>query len=84
MMIPTIHLNGSSRERLLQGYCDAANAIRAAMDVLQEHSPHGRDYYPQGDGAFAKASDEHRARVLALDAVQAELARIALAISEAG
>lgn len=84
MKIPTIHLNGSSRERLVEGYCDASNAIRKAMDVLQEHSPHGRDYYPQGDGAFAAASDEHRARVRKLDEVRIELAAIALAISEAG
>ena len=75
--IPTIHLNGTSKDALLDGYIDAREAIRAAIDKLCETAPNGRDYYPQGDGAFEKARDEHIARLKRLHDVATELGEIA-------
>ena len=73
MMIPTIHLNGTSRETLLEQVCDAANAIRDAQRVLQEAAPNGRDYYPLGPDAIGMAIAEHDQRQLKLQSVLEEL-----------
>lgn len=77
MIKPTIHLNGSSSERLLEGYCDASLAITRALDKLTESAPNARDYYPQGDEAFALARSEHSDRIKRLTSVQAELRDLA-------
>ncbi len=73
MRKPTIHLNGTSKNDLAQGYCLANEAVRSAMNKLAESAPNARDYYPQGPGAWEKARDEHDARMEALRKVRSEL-----------
>jgi hypothetical protein len=55
MLTPTIHLNGTSREALLRGFADAADAVRDALAAVQATYPNGRDFYPQGPGAITQA-----------------------------
>jgi len=69
MTKPTIHLNGTSAKDLSSGYAEAYAAINQAVDKLQNTSPNGRDYYPQGNEAFAKAHEEHMGRVMEMSAV---------------
>jgi len=76
MMIPTIHLNGTSKEELCEQIRNAGSALHDAIEALSKAAPHGRDYYPQGDDAFRKAQEEHNSRLYRLAAVQAELAQI--------
>ena len=76
LAIPTIHLNGTSPVELRQQYQDAAMAVSAAIDVLAKSAPNGRDYYPQGDDAFAGAQRQHRARMEKLQSVYAELEEV--------
>lgn len=45
MMKPTVHLNGTSGEALLEQITDASNAISTAIDGLANASPNARDYY---------------------------------------
>ncbi len=73
MKKPTVHLNGTSAERLIDGYVAADNALRSAERALEESAPNGRDYYPQGDGAIGQAIKEHVARVEKLRAIRAEI-----------
>lgn len=73
MIKPTIHLNGSSAERLREAYETAANAITTAIAALAETAPNARDYYPQGPSAFPLATEGHLERMKRLDAVRAEL-----------
>ena len=73
---PTIHLNGTSREALLEQYRDACDAVRTAMKAVADASPHGRDYYPQGKEAINKAIDEHVDRLRRLEGVLSELVQI--------
>ena len=73
MMLPTIHMNGTSGHALLEGYCDAISAVHAALDALARAAPNGRDYYPQGGDACAIASREHDDRKRALIKVLNEL-----------
>jgi hypothetical protein len=77
MTKPTIHLNGTSAESLLEALNKACTAIRSARNALGEAAPNARDYYPQGDAAFPAAVREHRARDLALKTVFDELVEIA-------
>lgn len=58
-MKPTIHLNGSSRETLQQGFEKAYRAINAAQEAFAECAPNARDYYVQGPDAYRRASAEY-------------------------
>lgn len=80
MTIPTIHMNGTNRNRLLDDICGATNALREAIRKLCETGPNGRDYYPQGPDAFRAAQAEHQSRLERLGSVQTELEALALAI----
>ena len=66
MMIPTIHLNGTSRDALLSELESAHAAIGAAIGALRQVTVHGRDYYVQSDCAYALARHEMDVRLTAL------------------
>ena len=72
---PMVHLNGTSRDALLEGYIDALNAVSHAIEVLQKNGPNARDYYVK-PGSFEAAMTEHEARLLKLEAVRAELREV--------
>lgn len=78
---PTIHLNGTSRESLLESYMAAGDAITVAIQQLIQAAPNGRDYYPQGDGALREAMRQHEERIASLRKVMEELQEIAEAIA---
>ena len=73
MMIPTIHSNGTSKERLLEDIEDAYEVLGKALNRLAETAPNDRDYYPQGNGALEKAQSEHCERVQKLIDVRKDL-----------
>ncbi len=77
MIKPTIHRNGTSREELLDQLTDAAQAGRQFVVALEDASPNGRDYYPQGDGAILTASTEWASRVDKVQAVISEMMELA-------
>jgi hypothetical protein len=72
---PTVHLNGTSREALLEGYIDCVNAVRHAIEVVQRNRPNARDYYMH-EGAFDAAATEHDCRLKKMEDVLAELREI--------
>ena len=76
MLIPTIHLNGTTGEALLEQYTSAAHAVQKAIDAVCDAGPNARDYYVQGPDAGLAAQREHEARVKALKTVRDELAAI--------
>jgi len=73
MILPTIHLNGTSAKELCEQYSTAAFAVRDAINAVQNSSPHGRDYYPQGNCNCARAQHEHSQRLDALESIYREL-----------
>lgn len=77
MRLPTIHLNGTSKAALLDAYEAAGSAVLAASEALAEAAPNARDYYPQGDGAFKQAQEEHNVRMMKLNSVLFELQQLA-------
>ena len=77
LAIPTIHLNGTSKESLVESLCEAIHAIHEAGRALAQTCPNGRDYYPQGNTAIQWALDQHEARMNKLREVATELEQIA-------
>lgn len=73
VVLPTIHMNGSSGERLLEDTEAACRAVVVAIDALCAAAPNARDYYPQGPTAWPAADDAHRARLAKLIEVRNEL-----------
>ena len=83
MMIPSIHLNGTSRDELVEQLIKAARSLRLAIEALGEATPNGRDYYVQGPSALHQARGEHRVRLGKLQDVYDELETLAEAIHSA-
>lgn len=87
MMVPTLHLNGTSRRELISQLLGAATAVSKAQDALGQAAPHGRDYYVQDDSATAgdairQATLQHISRLQRLESVRKELENIAIAMDE--
>ena len=68
---PIIHLNGSGAKDLTRQYREASDALHDALAKLP--CPHGRDYYPLGDDAYAPARAQFQAQVKALQEVKAQI-----------
>ena len=77
MTLPTIHINGTSPEMLVEGYLEARRAVEAAKDAINKIEFNARDYYTQGGRAWDEAVKEHRARLNALQQVSEELLELA-------
>ncbi len=84
MMIPTVHLNGTSKADLVKQYAEARLAVRNAIEALAAANPNARDYYPQGDRAYSAAAKQHARRIQLLAEVSEELSAIYLGIQEQG
>ena len=56
--LPTIHLNGTGAQALFDEYRAAMKAVRVAAEALTSATCNARDFYPQGDAAWAQARDE--------------------------
>lgn len=69
MMLPTIHLNGTSPEELRDQLSRADRAADAFREALMGMAPHGRDYYPQGPDAVYVAVIEHGERLAKLEQI---------------
>lgn len=80
MIAPCIHLNGTSKQELLDQFHKALHALEVARAALMAACPNARDYYPLGGSAWHQAVADHRSRVQRLDSVYAELEAILLAI----
>lgn len=78
MITPTLHANGTSAQSLCESYTAAYVAVDAAIDAICAGGPNGRDYYPQGEGAFLEAHTQHLARIERLTSVRDELEALAI------
>ncbi|MCE2836890.1 MAG: hypothetical protein LW834_07995 [Cyanobium sp. 49614_E6] len=62
--LPTIHLNGTDRGTLLRGYQEAYRQLIQFRDAFKAIEFHSRDYYIQGDDAYARACDARREQTI--------------------
>jgi len=82
MIKPTVHLNGTSREMLQEGYRVAYSAVTKAIATIQQIEFNPRDYYVQGPEAWSQAVEEMTARIAALQKVRDELDEILESLEE--
>ena len=73
MLAPTIHLNGSNPEQMIQDALSSRRAVEDAIEKLRLVVPNGRDYYPQGNDAAHTAASDYRAMLEKLQSVSSEL-----------
>lgn len=62
LILPVVHLNGTSREALVEQRTDVARKLREALEAMCQACPNGRDYYPD-PGRLQKAQVQHERRV---------------------
>lgn len=77
VILPMVHLNGTSVEALLEQNVTAMQALEEAMLKLVGATPNGRDYYPMGPGVICEVQDQHYDRLRRLKSVYDELKQIA-------
>lgn len=82
LIVPRVHLNGTSKQALLDQYSNAIVAIQDAGRKLALASPHGRDYYVIDGNPIGTAMDQHAGRMAKLKEVADELEQIALTIMD--
>lgn len=80
MQLPCIHLNGTSKKRLIDDLCEVSSRLESALEALRRASPNGRDYYPFGPDALRAAEAEHLDRFRRLVAVKEEIDALTCAI----
>jgi hypothetical protein len=83
LAMPTVHLNGTSKESLLSGLCDVVHALHGAGRKLAAACPNGRDYYVK-PGSFSAALHQHESRMDKLREIIKELETIAEHVSDQG
>lgn len=82
LIIPTVHLNGTSQNDLLQQLIDATSTLRTAREAMQKAAPNGRDYYVQNDNALRTAIQQHTDRLTKIDEVIADYETIMEGIAD--
>lgn len=82
MITPTIHLNGTGADRLLDDVMVARTALRAAVEALAAVGPNARDYYVQGEHAYGVARREHEEREAHFRTVAGDLDTLAESIAD--
>ena len=81
MMHPISNLNGTSRDELIAMRLKAHEALRGAMQALQDLNPHMRDYL--GNQEIWQADRTiHAERFKALDAMANDIMDEAVSLSE--
>tara|TARA_Y100000361_G_C11103918_1_gene313599 strand:+ start:465 stop:761 length:297 start_codon:yes stop_codon:yes gene_type:complete len=75
--LPTIHINGTPKNTLLNDYYQIAIAIETLKEKIKASTFHGRDYYPQDEdpikdalmdtNAFAMAHNERNLHLNNID-----------------
>lgn len=56
--LPSVHLNGTSRQMLASGYHEAYRKLIEFREAFASIEFNARDYYVQGPAAFSHASAE--------------------------
>lgn len=71
IIVPVIHLNGTSKKELMRQAEEAGEALSKAIDALYKMTPNGRDYYHTDN--FRDAVERHCARVRLVADVKGEI-----------
>ena len=80
MLIPKIHMNGTSGAELLQQACDVMAALNDSLEAMRKATPNGRDYYLQGESAAKEAREQFSNLYRAVEDVRLEFEVLAMGI----
>jgi len=83
LMNPSVNINGTDRESLVQARRAAMESVMDAMKALEETLPHGRDYVGRAH-QYDLDRATYRERFAKLDSLYNDLQEEALAIMTAG
>jgi hypothetical protein len=83
LTLPTVHMNGTGKQMLLDGYEAAHNKLRELTKSLGQIEFNARDYYPQEVGAWDKALSERQAIYQTLATVEEYLMKHMIHIQDA-
>lgn len=67
--LPTVHLNGTGRTQLAEGYLNAYRQTRQALDAFAAIEFHARDYYVNSRNSYALACDARDEQAMHLRAL---------------
>lgn len=81
-LVPTVHLNGTSKDALVSGFAAVIGDLNSALESMAAAAPNARDYYVQNPAAFQRATREHTERMEKLREVRADLRAIWEAVVE--
>lgn len=83
IIAPIIHLNGTSKDHLINALSDAYDALERAAEKVRRCAPNGRDYYPQ-PGLMKFAEEQHIRRLEVIRNLQVSIEREIELIQEQG
>lgn len=63
LTLPSVHLNGTSREMLLDGYTEAYRKLIEFREAFARIECNARDYYVQGPDAYLRARNLREAQL---------------------
>jgi hypothetical protein len=64
MTLPTVHLNGTSRDELVRQQKAVIGQAWALREALHDAMPNGRDFYPHGPDVINEAVQKHREKLI--------------------
>lgn len=80
--IPRVNLNGSSRDALIEQRRNVCDALRTALQALQEAAPHGSDYQTAPIGSYELARSLYETRYRQIEDMRKEITEEAMAIQD--
>ena len=83
MIRPTININGTSKDDLIDPRIKAMGLLRDAIEALKQVTPNGRDY-PGDDAPYAADREEHYRRINAMNAIRDAIYEEAIRIKLGG
>lgn len=72
IVLPIVHLNGTSRETLQDTRSETYRALDDALSALKRMAPNGRDYYVS-PGLMEAAQKQHERRMQAITDLMDEI-----------
>jgi hypothetical protein len=82
LVTPTVHLNGTTGQHLLDQQLDVIHALENVLTVMSQACPNARDFYPQGEGVALEARGAYNERRKVITNMIAEYETIAINIHE--
>lgn len=84
VVIPTVHLNGTYKGRLMESLMEVLEALRVALKALYNATPNARDYdiREEDEGTYQQAIADHARRVRSIEVALTEIEEIVIGVDD--